>query len=61
MPTRGAPSGHVSRRRGSWRATVRGMEPEPRSVDLLTVALLVFFVALILIVAALLILPQIVG
>ena len=58
MPTRGAPSGQVSRRRGSWRATVPGMEPEPRSVALLTVALLVFFLALIVIVAALLVLPQ---
>ena len=61
MPTRGAPSGHVSRRRGSGRATVRAMEPERRSIDLLTVALLIFFVALILIVAALLVLPQILG
>lgn len=36
------------------------MEPEPeapRGVDLLTIALLVFFVSLIVIVAALLILP----
>ena len=61
MPTRGAPAGHVRRRRGSGRATVRAMEPEPRGVDLLTVGLLVFFVALILIVAALLVLPQILG
>jgi hypothetical protein len=37
------------------------MEPELRGVDLLTVGLLVFFVALILIVAALLVLPQILG
>jgi hypothetical protein len=37
------------------------MDPEPRGVDLLTVALLFFFVALILIVAALLVLPQIRG
>jgi hypothetical protein len=37
------------------------MEPEPRSIDLLSVALLVFFVALIVIVAALLVLPQILG
>jgi hypothetical protein len=37
------------------------MEPEPRSVDLLAVALLVFFGALIVIVAALLVLPQILG
>ena len=61
MPTRGAPSGHVSRRRGSRRATVRAMDREPRSLDLLTVALLVFFVALIVTVAALLVLPQILG
>jgi len=33
------------------------MEPEPRGFDLLSVALLVFFVALLLIVAALLVLP----
>lgn len=37
------------------------MEPEPSGVDLLTVALGVFFVALILIVGALLLLPQILG
>jgi hypothetical protein len=37
------------------------MEPEPRRIDLLSVALLVFFVALILIVAALLVLPPILG
>jgi hypothetical protein len=64
MPTRGAPAGQVRRRRGSGRATVRAMDPspqEPRGADLLTVALLVFFLALIGIVAALLILPQIVG
>ncbi len=59
MPTRGAPYGHVSRRRGSWRATVPVMDPEPRSLDLLTAALFVFFVALILVVAALLVLPQV--
>jgi hypothetical protein len=35
------------------------MEPEPHGIDLLTVALLVFFVALIVIVAALLVLPQV--
>jgi len=57
MPTRGAPSGQVSRRRGSWRVTVRAMEPESRGFDLLSVALLVFFVALIVIVAGLLVLP----
>jgi hypothetical protein len=33
------------------------MDGEPRSVDLLTVALLVFFVSLVAIVAALLVLP----
>jgi hypothetical protein len=37
------------------------MDREPRSLDLLTVALLVFFVALIVTVAALLLLPQILG
>ena len=37
------------------------MEPGPSRVDLLTVALGVFFVALILIVGALLVLPQILG
>jgi hypothetical protein len=37
------------------------MDPEPRTVDLLTVALLVFFLALISIVAALLVLPQVLG
>jgi hypothetical protein len=37
------------------------MDPEPRTVDLLTVALLVFFLALIGIVGALLVLPQILG
>lgn len=35
------------------------MEPERRGVDLLAAALLVFFVALILTVGALLILPQV--
>ena len=40
---------------------MRAMEPEPSRVDLLTVALGVFFVALILIVGALLVLPQILG
>ena len=34
---------------------------EPRGADLLTIALLVFFLALIGIVAALLVLPQILG
>jgi len=37
------------------------MEPEPRGMDLLTIALGVFFVALILIVVALLVLPQALG
>jgi hypothetical protein len=37
------------------------MDPEPRTVDLLTVALLVFFLALIAIVVGLLVLPQILG
>jgi hypothetical protein len=37
------------------------MDPEPRSVDLLTIALLVFFLALIVIVAALLVLPRFLG
>jgi hypothetical protein len=37
------------------------MEPAPRRVDPLTVALGMFFVALILVVAALLILPQVLG
>ena len=47
--------------RGSPRATVLGMDREPRRVDLLTVALLVFFVALIALVAALLVLPRVLG
>jgi hypothetical protein len=67
MPTRGASGGQISRRRGSrrtlGRATVRrvGNEPvpEPSGSDLLTIALLVFFVSLILLVAALLLLPAI--
>jgi hypothetical protein len=37
------------------------MEPEPHDVDLLAVALLVFFVALMVIVGALLLLPQVLG
>jgi hypothetical protein len=37
------------------------MEPESRGLDLLTVALLLFFVALIVTVAALLVLPQFLG
>ena len=57
-PTGGEPAGQVRRRRGSGRATVRAMPNEPRT-DPLSVGLLVFFVALIGIVAALLILPAI--
>jgi len=37
------------------------MDPGPRTVDLLTIALLVFFVALIVVVAALLVLPRFLG
>ena len=37
------------------------MDQEPRTIDLLTVGLLVFFVTLIVIVAALLALPQVLG
>jgi hypothetical protein len=40
---------------------VRGMDVEPTGVDLLTIGLLVFFVALIGIVIALLVLPGILG
>jgi hypothetical protein len=77
IPTRGAPSGQSSRRRGSGRATVRPMtddrgtppaeasEDEPRqpgsTADLLSIGLLVFFVALLLVVAALLALPLVLG
>src|SRR5688500_7033905 len=61
MPTTGASSGQVRRRRGSARATVRAMkEPvdqPPEGADLLTIGLVVFFLALILIVAALLLVP----
>jgi hypothetical protein len=65
MPTTGASSGQVRRRRGSERATVRAMkEPvdqppdEPSgNADLLTIGLVVFFLALILIVGALLLAP----
>jgi hypothetical protein len=58
MPTRGAPSGHVRRLRGWGRGTFGRMDaPEESGPDLLTIALLVFFVSLILTVAALLILP----
>jgi len=58
----------VRRRRGSARATVRAMDerpPEPSpdepegDTDLLTVGLVVFFVALILTVVALLVAPTI--
>src|ERR1700674_297518 len=59
IPTRGAPAGQLSRRRVSRRARVPDMEPEPRAVDLLTVGLLVFSLALIGIAAALLVLPQV--
>ena len=68
IPIRGEPGGQVSRRRGSARDTVRGMDDEreavpgsPASLDLLTVALAVFFIALIALVAALLILPTLGG
>ena len=55
IPTAGASAGQVSRRRGSLRATVRAMDEG--NADLLTVGLVVFFVALIVTVAALLIAP----
>src|SRR5688500_16186008 len=60
-PTAGASAGQVKRRRGSGRARVRAMADEPRepSTDLMGIGLLVFFVALIAIVGALLILPAI--
>ncbi len=60
-PTGGEPAGQVRRRRGSGRARVRAMADEPNEprTDPLSVGLLVFFVALIGIVAALLILPAI--
>src|SRR5919108_3186705 len=60
IPTRGAPSGQVRRRRGCGltRDSVVVMDvpglPGPNGADLLSVALLVFFVSLILTVAALL-------
>ena len=60
MPTAGASAGQVRRRRGSGRATVRAMvEPrdEPPEGDVLTLALFVYFVALIVLVAGLLVLP----
>ena len=69
IPTAGASSGHVSRRRGSGRATVRAMvdahdqppgdEDASEGSDLLTLALFAYFVALIVLVAALLVLPAI--
>ena len=76
-PTLGAPSGQVSRRRGSGRATFPGMERERErrasqpltertaertertQVDLGTIGLAVYFVALIAIVGLLLLLPAI--
>ena len=65
MPTRGAPSGQLRRRLGSARASVRPMatDPDPiqRGSDLLTIGLLVFFVSLLVVVAALLTLPAIFG
>jgi hypothetical protein len=71
MPTAGAPAGQVRRRRGSRRASVRAMDepksqdqdtPTPgRGADLLTIGLLVFFVSLVVVVAALLVLPTILG
>jgi hypothetical protein len=67
MPTAGASDGQVRRRRGSGRATVRAMveareEPSEDSGqegdgDLWTVALFVYFVGLIVLVAGLLVLP----
>ena len=58
-PTRGASGGQVSRLRGSGRATVTAMElqrPDGRT-DVLAVALVAFFLALIVTVATLLLLP----
>jgi hypothetical protein len=67
MPTRGASAGQLSRRRGSRRATVPGMEPSPPTADerepgpetpdLVSIALAVFFVSVILVVGALLLVP----
>ncbi len=60
MPTAGASAGQVRRRRGSGRATVRAMvqpRDEGHDGDLLTLALFVYFVALIVLVAGLLVLP----
>jgi hypothetical protein len=73
MPTRGASGGQLKRRRGSGRATVRPMTTDPSvdptsdpsepssTFDLLTIGLLVFFLSLLGIVAALLALPMILG
>src|SRR5688572_13859136 len=58
-PTGGASAGHVRRRRGSRRASVVAMEfrlPDGR-VDALSVSLVAFFVSLIVLVAALLLVP----
>ena len=60
IPTGGASLGQTIRLRGSGRARVRAMAAEdPSRTDLLTVGLLVFFLSLIVIVAALLVLPSI--
>jgi hypothetical protein len=64
MPTGGAPAGQLNRRRGSRRATVRSMTDDGglgpgEGGDLLSISLLVFFVALLLTVAGLLALPLI--
>ncbi|MEP6470071.1 MAG: hypothetical protein ABJC24_09900 [Chloroflexota bacterium] len=58
--------GQLRRRLGSGRASVRAMvAPDPetpgRAADLLTIGLLVFFVSLLVVVAALLMLPAILG
>jgi hypothetical protein len=57
IPTAGASAGQVRRRRGSGRATVRAMVEHDGDADLLTVGLVVFFVALVVTVAALLVAP----
>ena len=68
-PTGGAPGGQLSRRRGSRRATVPAMEPTnapdrepadtpgPEGPDLVSIGLAVFFVSVILVVGALLLVP----
>lgn len=65
IPTRGAPTGQLRRRLGSGRASVRPMATDPevpqRGSDLLTIGLLVFFVSLLVVVAALLVLPAVFG